>query len=63
MSRKEIGLGVLALGALAIWIYYQNRSAASAVAAALAANPASTGASDANDATNGDLNDGDGSFG
>lgn len=67
MTRKEIGLGVLALGALAIWIYYQNRSAASAASSALAANPTSTATSDANTTAMGDLtdglNDGSGSFG
>lgn len=69
MTRREIGLGVLALGALAVWIYYQNRSAAAGASAALAANPSSSGTanSDANTTALGDasdgLNDGSGSFG
>jgi len=63
VTRREIGLAVLALGALGAWIYYENRQTAAAAQAALTATNGGGSANDANAAATGDLSDGAGSFG
>lgn len=65
MSKREIGLGVLALAGVALFVWYKQRTAAGASTAGNqpATSDNSGGSDTANDSTTGDLNDGAGSFG